>query len=363
MSRSKTSPTGSDAVRGGARRLPGPSSSAATSSCNRRHQVITEEERQGSHLPSLQHWNAADPADARWLATSYQGSLGAIARRLAADLVDISPAPLAGPSTAYFVHVGSRAPADRRAEAAEACRQELAGLAGVTDTPPAIGVAATYAPALMSALESLAAEFETATGRDPGSAPLKPVGPGVVEAAGKCLSEASDLLDRLWPEYRQELAWHVRLLVVAGGDSLISASLAAAHGAVFVNESLATGSLSLFESLLHEGSHHVLSARMTLDPMLTNPEDLAMSPLRPDPRPLRGILHAVFVTIRIAHGFARLRDADLSDKWTRHAERRLAVYDRQITSGLAILRLHGRFTPVGESLVDSLATRHEQLYG
>jgi HEXXH motif-containing protein len=329
----------------------------------RRSPVITEEERREAHLPSLRRWNAADPADARWLATSYQGTLAAIARRRAADLVDIPPASLAGPSTAYFVHVGSRGPADGRAAAAEACRLELASLAKQTDTPPAIGVAVTCDTALLSALEALAAEFETATGRDPGSTPLLPAGPAVVEAARTRMAEATGLLDRLWPEYGEELAWHVRLLVVAGGDSLISASLAAAHGAVFVNESLATGCLPLYESLLHEGSHHVLSARMTLDPMLTNPEDLATSPLRPDPRPLRGILHAVFVTVRMAHGFARLYDADLSDRWTRHAERRLAAYDRQITSGLAILRQHGRFTPVGKSLVDSLATRHEQLYG
>jgi HEXXH motif-containing protein len=64
----------------------------------------------------------------------------------------------------------------------------------------------------------------------------------------------------------------------------------------------------MFELILHESAHHALALREQFTRFLDNPEEVGTHALRPDPRPLRGVLHAAFVMCRIAEGLRRYQD-------------------------------------------------------
>ncbi len=114
---------------------------------------------------------------------------------------------------------------------------------------------------------------------------------------------------------------------------------------------------TMAEALIHEVSHNKINALMDLDPLLENaPTELYASPVRPDPRPIHGVLLAVHAFVPVACMYERLvasQPPGLSGA-RRNLEERLAAVVRSNRSGTEVLREHARATPVGRGLLEEL---------
>lgn len=120
----------------------------------------------------------------------------------------------------------------------------------------------------------------------------------------RALELARQALRSAWPEAWQEHNTLVRYLVYVEGP-VRSATVQSTFGAIYAEVVEASDPLRMFELLLHESGHHALALREQFARFLHNPDALGTHALRNDPRPLRGVLHAAYVTCRMASGLRR----------------------------------------------------------
>src|SRR5690606_5269945 len=107
------------------------------------------------------------------------------------------------------------------------------------------------------------------------------------------------------PELRVEIGANLQRVVPVGCDDKrhFSASYREAPGLVYL--SLHPSPLTMAEAIVHETQHAKLNALGWLDPVLHNGHDTwTSSPVRPDLRPLMGVLMAVhaFIPVAALHG-------------------------------------------------------------
>lgn len=103
------------------------------------------------------------------------------------------------------------------------------------------------------------------------------------------------------PPLHAEMGLLLRQIVPVGFDAQrhVSASFRENVGTAYV--SLHPHPRTMVEALVHEFSHNKLNALLELDPILENGfEPLYSSPVRPDPRPLHGVLLAVHAFVAVA---------------------------------------------------------------
>lgn len=115
---------------------------------------------------------------------------------------------------------------------------------------------------------------------------------------------ARQALSSSWTEAWAEHNTLVQYLVFARGP-LRSATIQSTFGAVYAEVEEASDPLRMFELILHESAHHSLALREQFTRFIDNPDAVGAHALRPDPRPLRGVLHAAFVMCRISEGLSR----------------------------------------------------------
>ncbi len=182
---------------------------------------------------------------------------------------------------------------------------------------------------------------------------------GVAEWTGE-LAAALAPIERHLPEIRAEMDLIVSQVVPVGFDPVkhLSASYQEVIGTVYL--SLHPSRMTLAEALVHEFSHNKLNALFELDDVLTNAfSPLYTSPVRPDPRPLHGVLLAVHAFLPVARLYermiaARVPEADHPDFKNRFAEIR-----RINREGAELLLREARPTPVGQGLLDEIRRWHE----
>lgn len=171
------------------------------------------------------------------------------------------------------------------------------------------------------------------------------------------LRDALSLIERVLPEIADEM----RLLLGHVGpvgyfaQEHLSASYLEATGVVYL--SLHPHAMTLVEALVHEFQHNKLNLLLGLDPTLTNADaPLFTSPVRPDPRPLRGVLLAVHAFQPLVRLYERLLTMPASGEgeaaWRR---RRLGEVARMCHEGCEVLLPNARPTPVGASLLAEIA--------
>ena len=121
------------------------------------------------------------------------------------------------------------------------------------------------------------------------------------------LREARAIVDRHLPEIATEMRLLLRQVVPVGWDDQrhLSASYLEAAGVVYL--SLHPHVMTLAEALVHEFQHNKLNLALGFDPLIENGfAPLFASPVRPDPRPLRGVLLAVHAFQPIALMYDRM---------------------------------------------------------
>jgi hypothetical protein len=172
-----------------------------------------------------------------------------------------------------------------------------------------------------------------------------------VDAWVHSLRSAFELVARHMPEVREEMALYVQAIVPVGyyEDKHLSASYREAIGTLYM--SLHPNDMTMAEALIHEFQHNKLNALLELDDVIENAHvPLYKSPVRPDPRPLHGILLAVHAFLPVARLYERMIEAgDL-----RANTGRLREIVRVNREGTDVLRAHARPTPIGQGLLGEL---------
>ncbi len=171
------------------------------------------------------------------------------------------------------------------------------------------------------------------------------------------------LIERFMPVLRAEIDLVVQQLVPVGYDEQrhLSASYQESVGTIYLT--LHPSLMTMTEAVIHEFSHNKLNALFELDELLENAYwPLYTSPVRPDPRPLHGIVLAV-------HAFqpvARLYEAMIAagHPWSSKPDflRRFEQVKRVNREGAAVVLEHARPTAVGRGLFDEMR-RWDDHYG
>jgi HEXXH motif-containing protein len=169
------------------------------------------------------------------------------------------------------------------------------------------------------------------------------------------LAEALDLIDRCLPDLRRELDLFIHQIIPVGWDAErhLSASYREAIGSIYL--SLHPSLMTMAEALIHEFSHNKMNALLELDDVLENAfTSHYTSPIRPDPRPLHGVLLAIHAFLPVARLYEIMieRGHPLSQPPTFQAR-----YDaiRAINrEAAAVLLENARPTPIGRAVLDEI---------
>ena len=109
------------------------------------------------------------------------------------------------------------------------------------------------------------------------------------------------------------------------------------------------------KAIIHEVSHNKLNALFDLDPIIENGRgELYTSPIRPDPRPIHGVLLAVHAFVPVACMYERM-SAALGDPEARRFAERYAAVVRSNHAGTSVLEAHARPTRIGKGLLDEIS--------
>lgn len=179
------------------------------------------------------------------------------------------------------------------------------------------------------------------------------------EAWLEALAAAIDLVRIALPTLHAELAWTLRRIVPVGfePERHLSASYREAPGLVYLT--LHPSTLTLAEAIVHETQHGKLNVLSWFDPLLANGRTTwTTSPVRPDVRPLSGVLLAVHAFVPVAALHRRLADLGhpiaASPEFAARRAQVLAGNER----GLAIVRELGEPTPLGRQVLEALEDLH-----
>lgn len=184
---------------------------------------------------------------------------------------------------------------------------------------------------------------------------MRPLAPDV---SASCLTEAKAAVKRLStldPTLFAEAAAHVQWIALFEGAGVVGVSTRRAFGAIYIrahmSEANRTSIAHYVEHVVHEAAHTHLNALMHLDPLVENDSaERFTSPLRNDPRPMRGIYHASFVLARLVRVFRRWYDKD----GTEVLQSRLTSFRDKLSDGLDVISKHGQLTSYGAQLLNSM---------
>ena len=176
------------------------------------------------------------------------------------------------------------------------------------------------------------------------------------------LIAAFDLIEAGIPLWSAELPHALRRLVPVGYDAHQhrSASYREAPGLAYIT--LHPNPVTLAEALVHETQHGKLNTLLQLDPVLENGRTAwTPSPVRPDLRPLEGVLLAVHAFLPVAAMHQGLADAGhpaSDDPWFRRRRAEVIVGNSR---GMDILEEKGVWTSAGRRLRDDMRRLHDRL--
>ena len=173
------------------------------------------------------------------------------------------------------------------------------------------------------------------------------------------IGEAMDLLDRGFPEMAAEiraLLWEIVVAVgPAGPDSLTfdGSSSYMLWGAIMLNARGQANVLDTAQALAHESGHNLLFGLCANGPLVENDDEETFAhPLRQDPRPMDGVVHAAFVMARMHQTVERLLESGALDGEQAAAARRdLELHRANFGAADEVIRSAAILTEVGERAI------------
>jgi hypothetical protein len=128
-------------------------------------------------------------------------------------------------------------------------------------------------------------------------------------------------------------------------------------GALLLNAERLSDPLQIAAALTHEAAHSLLFGLTLGSPLVSNGEEERYdSPLRHDPRPMDGLVHATYVLARMTWCMRSLaQSSGLSEAQRERAQAEATKYQRDYQQGYAVVRDHARFTPIGQAAFTAAA--------
>jgi HEXXH motif-containing protein len=194
----------------------------------------------------------------------------------------------------------------------------------------------------------------------PGVSMANEIGTDELPQWAATLSDTFALLREVWPAMEAAVTMGLHTIVpisspIAGKS--LSCSAPCFWGAVMCS---LDEPILMAETLLHEFSHNVLYSVIDYFGVFSGDASAAAvyySPWRPDPRPLAGVLHAVYVFERVTEYYQRLFNSRQVDEALRH---RYAAILGRLRIGIETLRTFGRFNEAGKRFIDCLDAKVQQ---
>ena len=176
------------------------------------------------------------------------------------------------------------------------------------------------------------------------------------------LDAAFGLVESCLPATFAEMQLMLHAVIPVGWDEKrhLSASYREAIGTAYLT--LHPNAMTMTEAVVHEFQHNKFNVAADSVEFLTNAfHPLYPSPVRPDPRPLWGILLAVHAFLPVAELYRRLRDGGHPFAALPEFDRRMSELDLKNHEGMEMLRAHAEFTPAGQEFfadLEELELRH-----
>ena len=176
-----------------------------------------------------------------------------------------------------------------------------------------------------------------------------------VDAWLASLRGSFERIERHMPLLADELRTIARVVVPVGWDAEkhLSASYQEAIGVVYMT--LHPNDMTMVEAVIHEFQHNKINALFQLDPLLQNAfEPLYTSPVRPDPRPLHGVILAIHAFQPVARLYQLILEAE--PELARHPSfvRRFRQILEKNRDGSKTVLDHGVPTEVGAVYLDEV---------
>lgn len=188
---------------------------------------------------------------------------------------------------------------------------------------------------------------------------LRAPAPDAFARAETRVAEALALIDTALPPLRAEIDAVLReIMVVGDGPGAVAPFYAASSFYIWGGIGLAPRNHrsvhDLAETLVHEAAHLLLYLLTADEPAARNPKAARYrSPLRADPRPMDGVIHAVFVIAREIMLDRALAAASTVAGDIRSAAREAAASKELIfRAGLETVRRDAALTETGRALID-----------
>ncbi len=176
------------------------------------------------------------------------------------------------------------------------------------------------------------------------------------------LDEAFGLVAAFLPQTFAEMRLALHEVIPVGYDAErhLSASYREAIGTMYLT--LHPNVMTMTEAVVHEFQHNKINVASHTCEFLENAfHPLYPSPVRPDPRPLWGILLAVHAFLPVAELYRRMRDGGHRLAARPGFAERLSEIDLKNHEGMDMLRAHAQLTPAGAALfgdLEALERRH-----
>lgn len=169
------------------------------------------------------------------------------------------------------------------------------------------------------------------------------------------IGDALDRVERHLPELRAEMELYLQQIVPVGwyDEKHLSASYREAIGTVYL--SLHPSAMTMTEALIHEFQHNKLNALFEIDDVLENAfSPLYKSPVRPDPRPLHGVLLAIHAFFPVARLYERMIAQDDPEARSEAFRARFRAIARINREGAEVVLGNGRPTAIGRGVLEEL---------
>ncbi|MFE5595616.1 aKG-HExxH-type peptide beta-hydroxylase [Streptomyces sp. NPDC056549] len=167
-----------------------------------------------------------------------------------------------------------------------------------------------------------------------------------------------DLIKNCWPDLYEETCALTDHFTLIRGTPFIGGSAIGCLGVSFFKLLPEWSDICFADHIVHEAAHQRLHVEFELEPALANGGFFgSASPIRRDPRPLYGVLHATFVFMRLSLFLERVIEIEYSLE----AERRLHRHVLGLYSGIEQLERHGEWNPRGAQLFSEMRVVADRL--
>jgi len=176
------------------------------------------------------------------------------------------------------------------------------------------------------------------------------------------IAKAYNVLRQAAPELHAELLEVITAFVIYVQDGTEDTGFGGASafglwGAIAINVTSLPNWLVCYQTIVHEAAHNLLFAIAREEPLLTDdPDRTYESPVREDARPLDGIFHAAFVSVREALALDKLliwndKTGSLLAEDVRFSEFLLDLSVRAFWECDETLRQRDTLTPLGDAIL------------